>query len=184
MGTEMQRVSVVGCSGAGKTTVARRLAAAMTVPHVELDALHWGPNWTEATPEEMRARVGDAIAGDTWVVDGNYRGKTGTMVWERADTVVWVDPPRWRVMLQSAWRATVRAATRRELWNGNREGFDGLMIWRGDASIVRYAWNTYAGNRARNAAAMIDPAFAHLRFVRLQTRRDVDEFIASVSKRR
>jgi len=62
---------VVGTSGSGKTTFARRLAAGLGIPHVELDALHWEPEWTEATDEVLRARVAEATAQDAWVVDGN-----------------------------------------------------------------------------------------------------------------
>ncbi len=44
----MQRISVIGTSGSGKTTVARRIAESLGFPHVELDALHWEPGWKEA----------------------------------------------------------------------------------------------------------------------------------------
>ena len=40
------RIVVVGTSGVGKTTLAKDIAAALAIPHVELDALHWDPGWT------------------------------------------------------------------------------------------------------------------------------------------
>jgi adenylate kinase family enzyme len=86
----VQRVSVVGCSGSGKSTLARRLSGVLGVPHIELDALHWGPDWSAASAEELSERVRQATAADAWVVDGSYQSKLGTLVWERADTVVWV----------------------------------------------------------------------------------------------
>src|SRR5436305_799712 len=46
-----QRLVVVGTSGSGKTTLAREIARRRALPHVELDALHWGPNWTEPPVE-------------------------------------------------------------------------------------------------------------------------------------
>src|SRR5512142_1642906 len=69
----VRRVSVAGISGSGKSTLARALAERLGVPYVELDALNHGPNWTEATPEELRARVEAAFAAapDGWVADGN-----------------------------------------------------------------------------------------------------------------
>src|SRR6186997_1715444 len=78
----VRRVSVAGISGSGKTTLAAALAARLGVPHVELDALHHGPNWTEATPEELRARVEAALAAapEGWVADGNYESKLGDLV--------------------------------------------------------------------------------------------------------
>jgi adenylate kinase family enzyme len=175
------RISVVGCSGAGKTTVATRLAEALGVPHIELDALHWGPNWSAATKAEMTDRVGRAIGGDAWVADGNYHGKIGTLVWERADAVVWVDPPRWRVMVQALRRALFRGVARTELWNGNRESLDGLMFWRGNDSILGWAWKSYPRAQARYRAAMSDPRFSGLAFHRLRTRRDVDDLVRAMS---
>ena len=82
-----------GRSGSGKTTVARRLAEQHGLRHVELDALLWGPNWTRAQRDEFRARVEDAISRRCWVADGNYTGKLGDLVLERADLVVWLDLP-------------------------------------------------------------------------------------------
>ena len=59
-----QRISVVGTTGSGKTTLSERLARCLGVPHVELDALHWGPNWTELDPETLRAKVARIVQGD------------------------------------------------------------------------------------------------------------------------
>ena len=68
-------MAVVGGSGSGKSTVARRLAERHELAYVELDALHWGPNWTPCPDDEFRTRVEAATAGEAWVVDGDYTGK-------------------------------------------------------------------------------------------------------------
>jgi adenylate kinase family enzyme len=119
----VRRVAVVGGSCSGKTTVARRLAAILDVPHVELDALHHEAGWQEAPAEVLQERVRDALANasDGWVVDGNYRAKIGTIVLERADTAVFLDPPLPVAFGRAVRRTLVRTITREELWNGNRE---------------------------------------------------------------
>ncbi|MFC6286256.1 AAA family ATPase [Nocardioides sp. GCM10027113] len=177
----MKRIAVVGSSGSGKTTVAKRLAEALSAPYVELDALHWGPKWSAATKDELGERVAAATTGERWVVDGNYWSKIGPQVWATADTVVWVSPPRWRAMWQSVTRTFRRAATRQELWAGNRESWRGLMFWRGEDSILWWAWTTYARTQERYAQAMDDPQWQHLDFHRLRTRRETDRFIARAS---
>jgi len=102
----MRRVAVIAsASGNGKTTLARALAGRLSVPYVEMDALHHGPNWTEATPEELRARVEPIVDSDAWVIDGAYRGKLGDLVLERAELVVWLDLPM-RVWLPRLVRRT------------------------------------------------------------------------------
>jgi len=83
---------VVGTSCSGKTSLARAIASRLDLPHVELDALFWGPNWTPVPDDTFRARVADAVAGDQWVIDGGY-STIRSLIWERADTVVWLDYP-------------------------------------------------------------------------------------------
>lgn len=167
----MRRVAILSsASGNGKTTVGRALAAKLGVPFHELDALHHGPNWTEATPEELRARVGPIVASEAWVIDGAYRGKIGDLVLEAADTVVWLDLPL-RVWLPRLLRRTVvRMATREELWNGNREEFRNLLHPRN--SVVVYALRGYR-RRRRNYAADL----ARFPLVRLRTQAEVDRFL-------
>ena len=119
----MRCVAVVGGSCSGKTTVARRLATTLGVPHVELDALHHDPGWQEASAAVLQERVRTALASasDGWVVDGNYRAKIGTLVLDRADTAVFLDPPLAVAFGRALRRTVVRTLTGEELWNGNRE---------------------------------------------------------------
>jgi adenylate kinase family enzyme len=174
----MRRVSVVGSSGSGKSRVARRLATALDAPYVELDALHWGSDWTAASPEELRERVDAATRGDRWVVDGNYQGKIGTLVQDRADTVVWVNPPRWRSMWQVTTRTWRRVLTRQELWNGNRETAGGLRFWIGEESVLWWAWNSYDMIGERYEAAMSQAPATGVAWHRLRSRREVERFLS------
>jgi len=176
----VQRVSVVGSSGSGKSTLAGRLADTLEIPYVELDALHWGPSWTEASAEELRARVAEVTATEAWVIDGNYQSKIGSLVWERADTVVWVNPPRWRAMVQVLARTVRRVRTQEELWSGNREGWRGLMVWRGEESVVWWAWHSYGPTRDRYLAAMTSGPHASLAWHRLRSRRETAAFMESL----
>ena len=115
----------MGGSCAGKTTVSRGLAERLGVPHIEIDALHHDAGWNEAPPELLQGRVQAAFdaAPDGWVADGNYRSKLGNLVLDRADTVVFLDPPFFRTLGRSLRRTIGRTITRQELWNGNREQF-------------------------------------------------------------
>lgn len=119
----MKRVAVMGGSSVGKTTVSRRLAETLGVPHVELDALHHDAGWNEAPAEVFKARVRAAFesAPDGWVVDGNYRAKLDALVLEQADTAVHLQPPLLPTFARALRRTITRTLTREELWNGNRE---------------------------------------------------------------
>ncbi len=173
----MQRISVIGTTGSGKTTVARRTAEALGVPHVELDALHWGPDWEEAPLETFRERVSDAIRGEGWVVDGNY-GKVRDMVWGRADTVLWLDYPFLGTFLRLLWRTLQRVVVRERLWNDNRESIK--MMFSGD-SILLWAITSHPRYNREYAQLMGDPEYAHVRFLRHRSPRETDEWLKSLT---
>ena len=173
-----QRFVVVGTTGSGKSTVAAALATARGLPHVELDALHWEPDWVEAPDDVFRRRVQDAVAhADTgWVVDGNYLEKVEDVVWPEADTVVWLDLP-FRVVMDRLSRRTVRRMrTREELWQGNRERPSSLLT---RDSIILWAIRTHRSNRDRFGSRARDPRYAHLDFVRLRSSADIERFLAA-----
>jgi adenylate kinase family enzyme len=89
-----RRIAVVGVSGNGKTTFARRLAVKLDLPYTELDALHHLPGWVEASEVDFRREV-EAVMNrsEGWVLDGSYMGKLGDLILRRADTIVWLDQP-------------------------------------------------------------------------------------------
>jgi adenylate kinase family enzyme len=176
----VQRVSVVGSSGSGKSTLAARLAAALEVPFVELDAIYHQPGWVELDRDEFRRRVGSLVTEPGWVIDGNY-GAVRDLVWEAADSVVWIDLPRSTVMRQLVWRTVRRGVRRQELWNGNRESLRNLMSRDADRNVVLWSWRKHAELADRYERAMADPAWADLRFVRVRGEADVSSLLAEVS---
>ncbi|HVW33099.1 MAG TPA: shikimate kinase [Acidimicrobiia bacterium] len=176
----VRRVSLVGGPGSGKTTVGRRLAASLDAPYVELDGLFHQPGWTELPAGEFRRAVGDIVARDRWVVDGNY-STVRDLVWARADTVVWLDLPRPLVVRRVVARTLRRAMTRQVLWNGNREPLTNFYRLDPERNIIRWAWTMHPNYLARYEAAMADAAQAHLRFVRLRAPAEVSAFLAAPS---
>jgi adenylate kinase family enzyme len=177
----MQRVSVVGNAGSGKSRLARRLADALDVPCVELDAIHHLPAWEPIDPDDFLATVGAIAATDAWVIDGNYRTVVvNGPVWQRADTVVWLDLPRRVVMRQVIARTIRRLVRREELWNGNREPLRNLISWDPHKSIIRWAWTQHGKYRERYSTAMTSPALAHINFVRLRSHNEADAWFSTV----
>ena len=133
------RVAVHGASGSGKTTLARTLARATGAPHLELDSLYHQPEWTPLDRESFSRRVSEFIAGEEWVVDGNYRD-VRPLVWARASLIVIIDRPRWRTTWRVFRRTVSRGLRRTELWNGNRESIWRLFSRDPERNIVLWSW--------------------------------------------
>ena len=157
-----RRIVVRGTSGAGKTTLTRALGAKLGLPVVELDALNHGPNWLQATPEELRERVLALIDNsDGWIVDGNYDGRLGSVVLDRAELIVWLDLPL-RVKLRRLWRRTYRRWRDREvLWNGNRENMR-AAFW-GRKSLFAWAIEGHWRSRREWPGLHAGATVVHLR---------------------
>lgn len=153
------------------------MARALGLPAIELDALFHQPGWTPLPDATFRDRVTEAVAPEGWVVDGNYSA-VRDIVWDRADTVVWLDLPFSVVMGRTIRRTVRRVITREELWNGNREPWTNLCSFKPEKSIIAWSATRYRVYRRRYAEAEEDPRWAQLRFVRLRTQRSADAFLA------
>ena len=167
----------IGVTGSGKTTLARALAARLDLPFVELDALHWEPDWASAPAEVFGRRVAERVAAERWVVDGNYSA-IRDLVWERADTVVWLDYPFALTFGRLVRRTVGRVWTGEELWNGNRERWGNQFLSRD--SLFLWAIKTYPHYRASYPVLLASERYAHLRVVRLRTPRDTGRWLATL----
>jgi adenylate kinase family enzyme len=160
------RISIIGTAGCGKTTLARQLATMLHIPHVELDAFHWGPDWTPVANRIFIERAEAALAQDNWVMDGNYL-RVRFAIWERATHIVWLDYARWRIMQQVVRRSLWRIATRQNLWAGNRESLR-KTFW-SQESIIRFAWQSYERQKQDYEEIFQLSLFRDTTLVRLQT---------------
>lgn len=147
----MRNVLIVGICGAGKTTLARRLADRLGIRHIEIDALRHGPNWSVRT--SLAEDVDWLTAEPGWVADSDAYVEVAELVWSRADTAVWLDLPQSVVLARVAGRTARRLLTRQGLWSGNRETLRRLLSRR--HPLVKVALD-YRTRRARTRARMTE----------------------------
>ena len=88
----MKKIIVIGCSGSGKTTFAERLRDKIGLPLFYLDAIWHKPDRTHISREDFDARLGEILALDRWIIDGNYSRTLERRI-EACDTVIWFDLP-------------------------------------------------------------------------------------------
>jgi adenylate kinase family enzyme len=175
----MRRIAVVGTSGSGKTTLGRALAGRTGLPHVELDALHWGADWTPVDPDVFRAEVEAVVARPEWIVDGNYSA-VRDLVWGRATTLVWLDLPFHTVFRRAVARTLRRIVTRETLYGGNRESLRNALDpeW-----IPWWVIRTWRRRRREYGARLARPEFAHLEAVVLRRPAEVEAFLRRAGAR-
>jgi adenylate kinase family enzyme len=175
-----RRIAVLGMTAAGKSTLAKKLARRLGVPHVELDGIVHGPNWVDLSDEEFHTRTADALSGDGWVVDGNYPAVRDLTIGQ-AETVVWLDYP----IVIPLWRVFPRTLRRiirhEELWNGNRETWRGALF--GRDSLVVWILKMHRTRRREFAAVFSAPEHAHRTRVRLRSPRATDRWLKDLTQR-
>ena len=165
----MTRVAIVGCSGSGKTTLARSLHQRSGLPVHHLDRLFWKPGWVETSPQDFLPIVTQLTKGDRWIIDGIY-GTSMEVRFAAADTIVYLDLPRWRCILNT---------------------FGRFLRYRGRVApnmppgcVERFEWSFYRWIRdfqrthRPGILAKLDRHATGRRIVILRSRREIARFLA------
>lgn len=167
-----QRIVVIGTSCCGKTTFSRKLANRLARPHIELDQLHWGPDWTPRI--DFVTEVQKAVAAERWIVEGNYP-KVRPIIRERATAVIWLNYSFPVVFGRALRRTFHRVVNQEELFGGNRESMlrslfhpDGIPWW-----VIR----TFQVRRREFTGLFKQPEFAHLQLFELKHPAEADDLI-------
>jgi adenylate kinase family enzyme len=181
MSDELQRAVVVGSSCSGKTTFARSLAGALNVPHVELDALFWDPNWVVKPLEEFRAAVASAAARDRWVIDGNYRS-VRDLVWPRATAIVWLNFGFGTVWGRACSRTFRRSFKGERLYAGNRETLARALFSKD--SILLWVLQSFHRRRRDYGRLKANSGYPHLHWVELRSPQEAWTFLRARAKDR
>ena len=169
-----RRVVITGPSSAGKSTLARRLAAQQQLRAIDLDDLHWLPGWAAREPAEFRALVSAAIEAPGWVASGNYRA-VRDILWAQADTIVWLDYPFALVFYRGVRRALQRIITRELLPHGNRETFRNTFF--SHDSILLWIITTHARRRREMTQLIASGAYPQADWVVLRHPREADAWL-------
>lgn len=176
----MKKIIVIGTTGSGKSRLASSLSQGLNIPHYQLDAFQFIANWEIVSDDVFFAKIKKATESDSWIIDGNF-AKTHHLTWPYADTVIWIDFPLTVTLYQNISRTLKRIITREEIWKGtgNRESWK--MLFSKD-SIVLWLFKTYHSNIKRYEERFNDSNYSHIRFLRLRSRREVEQFLQTTSK--
>ncbi len=169
------RILVAGAAGAGKTYLAKALAAHLDVPYVSQDALFFREGWTQ-NPEFIDD-VAVLSAGSTWITELHFEGTEGLLV-DRADALIWLTLPRWRSVASLFFRTLSRRVMRTPLWHGNTQGQISRAVFDRDG-LIRWAWRDHH----QRVCWLADVAARHptIPVIQLSSRHAVRRFLRSLS---
>ncbi len=175
-----QRIVVVGTTSSGKSTLASQLAEKIGGDFIELDALHWEPNWVEAPDEVFRMGVETATHSKAWVVAGNY-SVVRDVIWARAEVIIWLDYPFHIVFWRLLMRTIRRSIFQEELWNGNRENFwMHLKLW-SEESLFHWLFKTYWRRKREYPMLFALPENAHLKIIHFRHPKETHKWLKTIT---
>ncbi len=166
----MERVVIIGCGGAGKSTLAQRLSEKTGLPVVHLDKLFWRPGWEHISKEEFSRLHRQETAKERWIMAGNF-GHTLPERIARCDTILYLDFSRAACLMGVAKRIlTTYGKVRADMGEGCPE--------RIDLDFLKWVWNYNRKSRERNYAFLEEAK--HARVVILKTRKEVKAFLSGI----
>lgn len=168
----MKRIIIIGCSGSGKTILARKMGDLLGLPVHHLDKLHWLPGWVRPPDDEWRQIQQELVSGDQWIIDGNYGGTLNIRL-EACDTVVYLAFSKYRCLYRVFKRSTLgRNRTRSDL---NPECPEQMPDW----EWIRWIWRypKHSGPRVLEKIAASDAK----KTIVLRSPRDVRQFLRSLT---
>ncbi|MFD7163249.1 P-loop NTPase family protein [Streptomyces violascens] len=172
----MRRILVAGVTGSGKSTLARAVSRRLEIPYHEMDELYFGgPNW--ARNSQFTTRIREIAASPVWIFDSFGYPEVRDLLWERADTVVWLDYPRRVVMPRVLRRSLRRTVLRERVFNGNRET---PADWFTPDHPARTSWTQHGTRGAEIGARAEDARFAPLRTLRFTTPKETERWLRTL----
>lgn len=175
---DLRRVVIIGSSCSGKTTLAGRIAGKLGVPNIELDPIHWLPQWQERPVVEFRELTANAVAEDRWVADGTYTRMVRGIVWARATCVIWLNFSFPLVLWRVLSRTIKRSVGGQVLYSGNKETLRKAFLSRD--SIIWWVITTYHRRRRDFPVSFQRPEFGHLNIIEFRKPREADAFLSSL----
>lgn len=166
----MKKILVIGSSGSGKTTFARRLGELLNLQVIHLDNLFWSPGWVETPKDEWRIKVAKAAQGDSWILDGNYSATLDLRL-PVCDTVIFLDIPRITCVYRILKRVAVyKKGSRSDIPDGCDEKFD----W----DFVKVVWS-YPTRSKPKVEGLLKTLASDKTVIRLRSKKEIENFLSN-----
>jgi adenylate kinase family enzyme len=119
-----KKILIIGNSCAGKTTLAKEISQELGLHWVDLDEIHWLPDWKKRSEEEFISLIhSEILSHKEWIVSGNYHGIAQHNIWKENDTIIWLDYSLPVLIYRYFKRTFRRITTQEKCCNGNVESW-------------------------------------------------------------
>ena len=166
----MERILIIGCGGAGKSTLARQLGQKLGLPVVHLDRLFWKPGWVEESQEDFDRKLAAELERPQWIIDGNFNRTLPQRI-AKCDTIIYLDFSRMACLLGVLKRVvTTYGTVRPDMGEGCPERFD--------LEFLQWVWN-FNRNHRENYYRLLNETEG-VETIVLKNRRMVKRFLATL----
>ena len=168
----MERIIIIGCGGAGKSTLARKLGEMLDLPVVHLDKLFWKPGWVEMEREEFDALIQAELKKEKWIMDGNFNRTLPERI-RYCDTIIYLDFSRIACLMGVLKRIiTTYGTVRPDMGEGCPE--------RIDLDFLKWVWN-FNKNKRESYYKMLNEV-ENVETIVLKNRRAVKLFLKNLNQ--
>lgn len=173
MDPKFNKTIIIGSSCSGKTTLGKRLAKITHAKIIDIDELHWKPNWQSTPSAQLIPKIEKEIWGEPrWIISGNYRETMPTTM-PQATCVIWLDYPLTLLLRRMLKRTIIRVITQQEICNGNKETIKGTFFEKNN--LFSYTIRTYP--KRKQQFPQIIKTYPHLKFIQIKSPKQLEKFI-------
>ena len=168
------KINIVGISGSGKSTFAKKIADKLYHPYIELDSIYWRSDWKH-NPNFLTDLNSSLSANSSYVLDGNY-ASSDYLKWKDIDLVIWLDYSLHLSFYRCLTRTIKRLITKECLWGSNKETIYNIL---GKNSILYFMVTHYYKNKKKFENDMVN--HSNITFIRLRTPKEAEAFLQSLN---
>lgn len=162
------KIAVLGYAGSGKTYLSDYISEKKNLPVLHLDSIKWNKEWKPIDDAAVLPQVSEFMTQNDWIIDGYYKYLLYDERLEQADLIVLILLPR----MTCFYHAVKRTKSRR------KDGYKNDLNW----WFVKFTLFGCRNKERRQTYAEIIGKYKHKTVV-LKTRKQVDEFMNSVTEK-
>lgn len=144
-----KKIIITGTTCTGKTTLGRKISNKLNIQQIDLDDLHFLPNWIEKDKNIFIRDVNNVLKGkQNWIVTGSYQTLLKDTVWQEASVILWLDYSLFLIIKRYLIRTYKRIFFKEKCCGENYETLgrtfskDSLFLW-----IFKSYWRRKARNK-------------------------------------